>query len=205
MADARYCFRLPENCSDSHAAPLLCAGLIGYRSLRKTGAASRIGIFGFGAAAHIVTQVARYEQRRVFAFTRAGDVAAQQFALAVGATWAGPVDDSAPEELDAAIIYAPAGELVPRALQCVARGGCVICGGIHMSNIPAFSYAHLWHERSISSVANLTRQDAEEFLALAPRAGVTTHVELFPLTMANEALAKLRAGLLKGAAVLIPP
>jgi alcohol dehydrogenase, propanol-preferring len=202
-ADARFCFQLPDGYSDIAAAPLLCAGLIGYRSLRKTRDAERVGIYGFGAAAHIVTQVARFEGRKVFAFTRSGDVAAQKFALSMGASWAGDSDAAAPEKLDAAIIFAPVGALVPKALRAVERGGCVVCGGIHMSDIPTFSYDDLWHERSICSVANLTRKDAEEFLALAPRAGVKTETQTFPLTEANAALSALREGRLSGAAVLV--
>lgn len=204
LADARFCFRIPSGYSDVAAAPLLCAGLIGYRSLRKTGDAERIGIYGFGAAAHIVTQLARSEGRKVFAFTRAGDHAAQIFARAMGAVWAGDSDAAAPEPLDAAIIFAPVGALVPRALRAVERGGCVVCGGIHMSDIPSFPYHDLWHERSIRSVANLTRQDAAEFLALAPRVGIRTETQTFALTQANTALAHLREGKLTGAAVLVP-
>jgi alcohol dehydrogenase, propanol-preferring len=205
LADARFCFRIPDGYSDAAAAPLLCAGLIGYRSLRKTGDAERIGIYGFGAAAHIVAQVARFEGRRVFAFTRTADIVAQEFARAMGAVWAGDSDSTAPEKLDAAIIFAPAGELVPKALRAVERGGCVVCGGIHMSDIPSFAYDDLWHERSIRSVANLTRKDAEEFLALAPRAGVKTEVQTFELAQANTALLWLREGKLSGAAVLVMP
>lgn len=204
VADARFCFRLPSGYSDVAAAPLLCAGLIGYRSLRQTGDAERIGIFGFGAAAHIVTQIARFEGRKVFAFTRAGDHAAQTFARGMGAMWAGDSEAAAPEPLDAAIIFAPIGALVPRALQAVQRGGCVVCGGIHMSDIPSFPYRDLWHERSIRSVANLTRRDATEFLALAPQAGIRTETTTFALAQANTALAHLREGKLTGAAVLVP-
>lgn len=203
-ADARYCFPIPEHYPDAAAAPLLCAGVIGYRSLRKTGGAQAIGLYGFGAAAHIVAQIARFEGRRVFAFTRPGDVAAQHFARSLGAVWAGDSESPAPEALDAAIIFAPIGGLVPKALRAVARGGCVVCGGIHMSDIPSFPYADLWHERSISSVANLTRSDAEEFLALAARAAITTRVQTFPLAEANIALAALREGKVSGAAVLLP-
>ena len=203
QADARFCFRIPAEYSDVSAAPLLCAGLIGYRSLRKAGDAERIGLFGFGAAAHIVAQLARFEGRKIYAFTRRGDEAAQNFARALGAVWAGDSDSSAPEKLEAAIIFAPAGELVPKALRAVERGGSVVCGGIHMSDIPAFPYADLWHERSICSVANLTRKDGDEFLALAARAGVKTSVETFPLIEANAALSALRKGRLSGAAVLV--
>ena len=203
-ADARFCFRISGDYSDAAAAPLLCAGLIGYRSLRKTGQAERLGIYGFGAAAHIVAQVARFEGRRVFAFTRAGDEKAQALARSLGAVWAGDAGTAAPEKLDAAIIFAPVGALVPTALRALDRGGCVVCGGIHMSEIPAFAYADLWQERSIGSVANLTRQDAEEFLALAPRAGVKTAVQTFSLEEANTALAALRHGEISGAAVLTP-
>jgi propanol-preferring alcohol dehydrogenase len=202
-ADARFCFRIPAEYSDVSAAPLLCAGLIGYRSLRKAGDVERIGIYGFGAAAHIVAQVARFEGRKIYAFTRAGDVAAQEFARSQGAVWAGDADAAAPEGLDAAIIFAPVGELVPKALRALKRGGCVVCGGIHMSDVPSFPYADLWHERSICSVANLTRKDGEEFLALAPRAGVKTAVQTFPLAEANSALRALREGRLNGAAVLV--
>jgi len=204
VADAAYAFRLPEGPGDAELAPLLCAGLIGHRSLRMAGEAGRLGIYGFGAAAHIVAQVARWEGRRVFAFTRPGDRAAQDFALRLGAEWAGGSDQRPPVELDAAIIFAPVGALVPAALAAVRKGGTVVCGGIHMSDIPAFPYALLWGERRVVSVANLTRADAEEFLALAPKAGVRTEVEVFPLTQANEALDRLRAGRLTGAAVLVP-
>jgi len=204
VADAAYVFRLPDGPSDAELAPLLCAGLIGHRSLRMAGAAERLGIYGFGAAAHIVAQVARWEGRRVFAFTRPGDAAAQGFARRLGAEWAGDSDESPPEELDAAIIFAPVGALVPAALRAVRKGGIVVCGGIHMSDIPAFPYAILWGERQIRSIANLTRADAEEFLALAPRAQVRTEIETFPLAEANLALDRLRAGELTGAAVLIP-
>jgi alcohol dehydrogenase, propanol-preferring len=202
VADERYCFPLPEGYDDLQAAPLLCAGLIGYRSLRMTGDAERVGLYGFGAAAHIVAQVARHEGRRVFAVTRAGDHEAQAFARSLGAEWAG--SDAPPEELDAAIIFAPAGELVPAALRAVAKGGVVVCAGIHMSEIPAFPYEILWGERSLRSVANLTRRDGEELLSLAPRARIRTEVEAFPLGSANEALAKLRAGDVRGALVLVP-
>ena len=201
-ADARFCFRVPDGYSDAGAAPLLCAGLIGYRCLRKTGNAEKVGIYGFGAAAHIVTQVARFEGRRIFAFTRPGDERAQTLARSMGAVWAGDAEIPPPAKLDAAIIFAPVGALVPTALRALERGGCVVCGGIHMSDIPAFPYGDLWQERSISSVANPTRKDAEEFLALAPRAGVQTVVQTFPLAAANTALAALREGKITGAAVL---
>ncbi|HXG48792.1 MAG TPA: zinc-dependent alcohol dehydrogenase family protein [Methylomirabilota bacterium] len=204
LADARFCFPIPDAYSDVEAAPLLCAGLIGYRSLVKAGAGQRLGIYGFGAAAHIVAQVARFQGRKVFAFTRAGDTAAQKFALSLGAAWAGDSNTPPPEPLDAAIIFAPVGELVPRALSAVSKGGTVVCGGIHMSDIPAIPYHMLWGERMICSVANLTRRDGEEFLALAPCVPVRTEIERFPLTEANEALARLRAGRLQGAAVLVP-
>jgi propanol-preferring alcohol dehydrogenase len=202
VADARFCFRIPDAYDDVAAAPLLCAGLIGYRSLRKTGNAQRIGIYGFGAAAHIVTQVARHQGRKVFAFTRPGDANAQSFALRMGAEWAGGSDTPPPERLDAAIIFAPAGDLVPAALRALERGGVVVCGGIHMSDIPSFPYADLWQERHICSVANLTRRDAVEFLEMAPRIPVKTETRIFPLAQANEALEALRSGKLSGAAVL---
>ena len=204
VADQRYCFPVPAEYDDLHAAPLLCAGLIGFRTLRMAGSARRLGIFGFGAAAHILAQVARHQGRSIFAFTRPGDIAAQDFARRLGATWAGGSDTPPPEPLDAALIFAPAGELVPAALRAVGPGGCVVCGGIHMSDIPRFPYRLLWQERSVRSVANLTRQDAEQFLALAPRVPVATTVEAFPLADANEALARLRSGRLTGAAVLLP-
>lgn len=203
VADARYCFAIPGAYSDVEAAPLLCAGLIGYRSLRMAGDAERLGIYGFGAAAHIVAQVARYEGRRVFAFTRPGDAEAQRFALELGAAWAGDSMQMPPEELDAALLFAPVGALVPAALRAVAKGGVVVCGGIHMSEIPSFPYEILWGERVLRSVANLTRRDGEEFLALAPRVPVRTAVEIFPLEAANDALHALRAGGLRGAAVLL--
>ncbi len=202
VADARFCFRLPEYLSDVAAAPLLCAGLIGYRALRAAGSGDRLGLYGFGAAAHIVAQVARHQGRRVFAFTRPGDSEAQAFARRLGAEWVGGSAESPPEELDAAIIFAPVGELVPAALERVAKGGRVICAGIHMSEIPAFPYDILWGERRIESVANLTRRDGEEFFALAPQVPVTTQVTSYPLEAANEALADLRSGRLQGAAVL---
>ena len=205
IADARYCFLLPDGYSDAEAAPLLCAGLIGYRSLRMAGeGVGRLGIYGFGAAAHIVAQVARHRGMAVYAFTRPGDRAAEDFAMELGAEWAGPSDVPPPEELDAAIIFAPVGALVPAALRAVRKGGVVVCGGIHMSEIPAFPYEILWGERVVRSVANLTRRDAEEFLALAPEVPVRTSVELFPLAEANAALDALRTGRLKGAAVLVP-
>ena len=201
-ADARFAFRLPGEYADADAAPLLCAGLIGYRSLVAAGDAERLGLYGFGAAAHIVAQVASHQGRRVFAFTRAGDRDAQRFALELGAVWAGASDDRPPEPLDAAIIFAPVGSLVPMALRTVAKGGTVVCAGIHMSEIPAFPYDLLWGERVVRSVANLTRKDGEEFLALAPKAPVRTEIESYPLEHANEALGNLRAGRVRGAAVL---
>jgi propanol-preferring alcohol dehydrogenase len=203
VADHRFCFPVPEGYPDLQAAPLLCAGLIGYRSLVMAGDAERLGIYGFGAAAHIVAQVARYQGRQVYAFTRAGDTAARRFALDMGAVWAGDADVKPPEELDAAIIFAPDGALVPAALRAVGKGGVVVCGGIHMSDIPAFPYEILWGERVVRSVANLTRRDGEEFLALAPKVPVRTEVQPFPLTAANEALAALRSGRVRGAAVLV--
>lgn len=202
VADARYCFRIPDCYTDAEAAPLLCAGLIGYRSLLKAGAARRLGIYGFGAAAHIVAQIARFQAQEIFAFTRPGDLAAQTFARSLGAVWAGDSNLLPPQSLDAAILFAPAGELVPQALRAVAKGGVVVCGGIHMSDIPAFPYQILWEERSICSVANLTRRDGEDFLKLAPRVPVRTQVEEFPWVEANAALAQLRSGRLCGAAVL---
>jgi alcohol dehydrogenase, propanol-preferring len=201
-ADERFCFTVPEEYDDLQAAPLLCAGLIGYRSLRLAGEAERLGLYGFGASAHIVAQVARHEGRRVFAFTRAGDAETQAFALSLGAEWAGDASQQPPEELDAAIIFAPVGELVPTALASVAKGGSVVCAGIHMSDIPSFPYELLWGERVVRSVANLTRRDGEELLALAPRVPVRTEVEAFPLEQANEALGRLRSGGVLGAAVL---
>jgi propanol-preferring alcohol dehydrogenase len=201
-ADERFCFAVPEGYPDSQAAPLLCAGLIGYRALRLAGDPERLGLYGFGASAHIVSQVARHEGRRVFAFTRSGDDAGQAFALELGAEWAGAASDRPPEELDAALIFAPVGELVPTALAAVGRGGVVVCAGIHMSDIPSFPYELLWEERVLRSVANLTRRDGEEFLQLAPRIPVRTEIELHPLEVANEALARLRAGRIRGAAVL---
>jgi alcohol dehydrogenase, propanol-preferring len=203
VANAAFCFPVPDPFSDTAAAPLLCAGLIGYRSLRKTGDSERLGLYGFGAAAHIVAQVANFQGRRVFAFTRPGDVTAQEFARRLGAVWAGGSDELPPEKLDAAIIFAPAGPLVPLALRAVDKGGIVVCGGIHMSDIPAFPYRDLWEERTLCSVANLTRRDAEEFFAIAPRIPVQTQVELFSLDQANLALQRLRSGQLTGAAVLV--
>jgi propanol-preferring alcohol dehydrogenase len=203
VADARFCFAIPDSYSDIEAAPLLCAGLIGYRSLVKAGDARRLGIFGFGAAAHIVAQVASYQGRQVFAFTRPGDTAAQQFARSLRAVWAGDSGTLPPEPLDAAIIFAPVGTLVPQALRAVDPGGIVVCGGIHMSDIPSFPYDLLWQERAVCSVANLTRRDGEEFFALAPRVPVRTKTEVFELTEANEALRRLRESQLEGAAVLV--
>jgi propanol-preferring alcohol dehydrogenase len=204
VADARYCFPIHGDYADHEAAPLLCAGLIGYRSLRMTGEGERLGIYGFGAAAHIVTEVARHQGRQVYAFTRADDVVAQDFARELGAVWAGSSEERPPDELDAAIIFAPVGSLIPAALQAVRKGGVVVAGGIHMSDIPSFPYRILWGERMVRSVANLTRRDAEEFLALAPKVPVRTETLLFPLAEANEALERLRAGRLRGAAVLLP-
>lgn len=202
VADERYCFALPDSYDDVHAAPLLCAGLIGYRALRAAGDAAALGMYGFGAAAHLIAQVAESQGRRVFAFTRPGDTAAQAFARQLGAEWAGGSDQSPPVELDAAILFAPVGALVPAALRAVAKGGTVVCAGIHMSDIPTFPYEILWGERVIRSVANLTRRDGEEFLALAPRVPVRTDVEPMPLDKANEAVQRLRAGQVHGAAVL---
>ncbi len=203
LADQRYVFRLPGAYSDVAAAPLLCAGLIGHRALVMAGEARRLGIYGFGAAAHIVAQVARHEGREVHAVTRPGDAAAQDFARSLGAAWAGGSDEAPPEELDAAIIFAPVGALVPAALRATAKGGTVVCAGIHMSDIPTFPYEILWGERTVRSVANLTRRDGEDFLALAPTVPVRTHTEAMPLTQAEEALARLREGRLEGAAVLV--
>jgi alcohol dehydrogenase, propanol-preferring len=204
VADERFCFSLPDGFEDLHAAPLLCAGLIGHRTMRLAGDAERLGIYGFGAAAHIVCQVAVHEGRRVFAFTRADDEGAQSFARELGAEWAGDALGPPPEELDGALIFAPAGELVPAALRAVAKGGTVVCGGIHMSDLPSMPYELLWGERVLRSVANLTRADAEEFLSIAPRVPVRTEVETFPLEQAGEALDRLRAGGLRGSAVLVP-
>jgi alcohol dehydrogenase, propanol-preferring len=202
VADERYCVPIPESYSDAGAAPLLCAGLIGYRSLVRAGDARRLGIYGFGAAAHIVAQVALHQGRSVYAFTRSGDEAAQRFAKDLGAIWAGASDERPPEELDAAIVFAPVGALVPAALAAVRKGGTVVCGGIHMSDIPSFPYELLWGERSVASVANLTRKDAAEFMAIAPKAPVHTTTVPFALEQANEALNQLRNGKLQGAAVL---
>jgi alcohol dehydrogenase, propanol-preferring len=204
LADERFCLALPGDYSDLQAAPLLCAGLIGYRALRMTGDAERLGLYGFGSSAHIICQVARHQGRRVFALTRAGDVETQAFARELGAEWAGDAPSGPPEELDGAIIFAPVGELVPTALRAMAKGGTVVCAGIHMSDIPAFPYEILWGERSVLSVANLTRRDGEEFLELAPRVPVRTEVTSYPLAEANEALADLRTGRVHGAAVLVP-
>jgi len=204
LADERFCFALPAAFGDVAAAPLMCAGLIGYRALVKAGDAERLGIYGFGAAAHLVAQVARRQGREVYAFTRPGDMSAQAFARELGAVWAGGSDERPPVELDAAILFAPVGALLPAALRAVARGGTVVCGGIHMSAIPEFPYELLWGERSVRSVANLTRRDGEEFLAIAAAIPVETTTETFPLEQANEALARLRAGSLRGAAVLVP-
>jgi alcohol dehydrogenase, propanol-preferring len=201
VADERFCFQLPESYSDVHAAPLLCAGLIGYRSLRLAGDAERLGLYGFGASAHLVAQVARHQGRRVFAFTRAGDEEGQRFARSLGAEWAGGSDER-PEELDAAIIFAPVGALVPVALKALAKGGVVVCAGIHMSDIPSLPYELLWGERAVRSVANLTRLDGEEFLRIAPQVPINTEVEAFALDEANEALRRLRAGEIRGSAVL---
>jgi propanol-preferring alcohol dehydrogenase len=204
VADQRYCFALPSGYSDAEAAPLLCAGLIGYRSLRMAGDARRLGIYGFGAAAHLMVQVARHQGRRIYAFTRPGDHEGQQFARSLGADWAGDSTSMPPEELDAAILFAPVGELVPTALEAMAKGGTVVCAGIHMSPIPSFPYRLLWGERVVRSVANLTRRDGEEFLALAPQVPVRCEVQTFRLTEANEALLRLRSGLIRGAGVLLP-
>src|SRR5215831_14357388 len=204
IADARFCFPLPGATGDAETAPLLCAGLIGWRSLRMAGEGQALGLYGFGAAAHILAQVAAWQGRRVYAFTRAGDVAAQSLARSLGAVWAGGSEETPPELLDAAIIFAPVGALVPLALKAVKKGGRVVCGGIHMSDIPSFPYRDLWEERQIVSVANLTREDAREFLALAPQAGIKTTVKRYPLAQANAALADLRGGRIQGAAVLFP-
>jgi alcohol dehydrogenase, propanol-preferring len=202
VADERYCVPIPESYSDAGAAPLLCAGLIGYRSLVRAGDARRLGIYGFGAAAHIVAQVARHQGRSVYAFTRPGDEDAQRFAKEQGAAWVGASGERPPEELDAAIIFAPVGALVPAALAAVRKGGTVVCGGIHMSDIPSFPYELLWGERSVCSVANLTRKDAVEFMDIAPKVPVRTTTQPFALEQANEALNQLRSGKLQGAAVL---
>ncbi len=202
LADERFCFPVPDAYPELQAAPLLCAGLIGFRALRLAGGGERVGLYGFGAAAHIVAQVARHEGRRVFAFTRPGDAHAQTLARTLGAEWAGESHATPPEELDAAIVFAPVGELVPAALAAVAKGGVVVCAGIHMSDIPSFPYSLLWGERAVRSVANLTRRDGDEFMALAPRIPVRAEVMAYPLTDANAALAQLRAGEIRGAAVL---
>lgn len=204
IADARYSFSLGEKGEDAALAPLLCAGLIGWRSLKLAGEGGTLGLYGFGAAAHIIAQVIRAQGRRFFAFTKAGDIQSQEFARSLGADWAGGADETPPRELDAAILYAPDGRLVPQALKVTRKGGPVVCAGIHMSEIPAFSYDLLWGERQLLSVANLTRQDGIEFLALAQRIGITTHITRYPLVDANRALADLRAGRFDGAAVLIP-
>ena len=203
VADPRFCFAIPNSYSDTEAAPLMCAGLIGYRSLIKAGEGKRLGIYGFGAAAHIIAQVAKYQNREIYAFSRPGNDAAKNFALGLGALWAGSSGELPPVQLDAAIIFAPVGELVPQALRALKKGGTVVCGGIHMSDIPSFPYSILWQERSMCSVANLTRRDAEEFLPLASLIPVRTHVATFPLEEANEALARLRSGNITGAAVLV--
>jgi propanol-preferring alcohol dehydrogenase len=203
IADHRYCFSIPKDLSDAEAAPLLCAGLIGYRSLLKAGDAKRLGLYGFGAAAHIVAQIASYKGRDVYAFTRPGDLEGQDFARKLGVVWTGDSTEKPPKELDAAIIFAPAGELVPTALKVVAKGGTVVCAGIHMSDIPQFPYEILWGERTICSVANLTRRDGEEFMELAPKVPIRTSVQTFPLEEANEAIQKLKSGQIQGAAVLV--
>ena len=202
LADERFCFPIPEGYPDLQAAPLLCAGLIGYRALRLAGDGERLGLYGFGASAHILCQVAAYQGRRVFAFTRQGDARGQEFARSLGAEWAGGADDRPPEQLDAAIVFAPVGELVPAALRASAKGATVVCAGIHMSDIPSFSYEILWGERTVRSVANLTRHDGEKFMELAPRVPVRTEVQTYPLQSANTALDELRAGRVHGAAVL---
>jgi len=204
LADHRYCFPLDPALDAAHAAPLLCAGLIGYRALRLAGDGEKLGLYGFGAAAHILAQVARHQGRRVFAFTSPGDATAQAFARELGAVWAGASTEPPPEQLDAAILFAPVGSLVPAALKAVRPGGIVVAAGIHMSDIPSFPYRILWEERQIRSVANLTRRDAEEFLPLAARIGIATHIERHPLGSANEALERLRRGAVSGAAVLVP-
>jgi alcohol dehydrogenase, propanol-preferring len=203
VADQSFCFAIPDFYSDTDAAPLMCAGLIGYRSLVKAGEGKRLGIYGFGAAAHIVAQVAKYQNREIYAFSRPGDEKAKKFARGLGAVWAGSSSELPPVKLDAAIIFAPLGELVPQALHALNKGGTVVCGGIHMSDIPSFPYSVLWQERSVCSVANLTRRDGEQFLALAPRVPVRTQVVTFPLEEANEALHRLRSGKITGAAVLV--
>jgi len=205
VADQRFCFALPPGYTDLQAAPLLCAGLIGYRALQAAGDARRLGLYGFGAAAHLIAQVAVFQRREVYAFTRPGDTGTQRFARQLGAVWTGGSDTAPPEPLDAALIFAPVGALVPVALRAVAKGGTVVCAGIHMSDIPSFPYAELWGERTVRSIANLTRKDAEEFLALAPQVPVKTTALPYPLSKANEALDDLRGGRVEGAAVLIPP
>ena len=203
LADERYCFPLPDAYTDAEAAPLLCAGLIGYRALVAAGDAKRLGIYGFGAAAHIIAQLARWQGREIFAFTRSGDADGQDFARELGAAWAGDSTAAPPQEMDAAILFAPVGALIPQALRHTAKGGTVVCAGIHMSNIPEFPYSVLWGERCVRSIANLTRRDGEAFLDIAPKAGIRAEVETFPLASANEALQQLRAGRVRGAAVLI--
>lgn len=203
VADQRFCFPIPASYPDANAAPLLCAGLIGYRSLVKAGKAKRLGLYGFGAAAHIIAQIAAHQGRKIFAFTRPGDMESGKFAKKLGAVWAGGSETPSPEPLDAAIIFAPVGSLVPLALKSVGKGGVVVCGGIHMSDIPSFPYELLWEERRICSVANLTRRDGDEFLALAGKIPISTSIETFPLEAANEALSKLRHGKIQGAAVLV--
>jgi len=204
VADSRYVFRLPESGDDVATAPLLCAGLIGWRSLRLAGDGKKIGLYGFGAAAHIIAQVARWQGRDVFAFTRAGDETAQAFARKLGACWAGSSEEKPPDELDCAVIYAPVGALVPAALRAVRKGGRVVCAGIHMSDIPGFPYSLLWEERELMSVANLTRKDGDEFFGVVPKAGIVTQTVPYPLSGANDALSDLRSGRLQGAAVLVP-
>lgn len=203
VTDERFCFPIPDDYPDLQATPLLCAGLIGYRSFRMTGDAERLGFYGFGAAAHILVQLAQYQGRKIYAFTRTGDIAGQEFAYKLGAVWAGSSEELPPEPLDAAIIFAPVGSLVPAALRAVGKGGIVVCAGIHMSNIPSFPYEILWEERVLRSVANLTRQDGKEFLEIAPKVPIRTEVQPFPLTAANEALDALRSGKINGAAVLV--
>jgi propanol-preferring alcohol dehydrogenase len=204
VADERYCLPLPDELTDEQAAPLLCGGLIGYRALRFTGDAANLGLYGFGSAAHMITQVAVHQGRNVFAFTRPNDSRTQDFATQLGAKWAGGSDELPPEQLDAAIIFASAGELVPQALKTLASGGTVVCAGIHMTDIPSFPYDDLWEERSIRSVANLTRQDGQEFLALAPKVPVRTTITTYPLDQAEQALTDLRAGRFEGSAVIVP-
>jgi propanol-preferring alcohol dehydrogenase len=204
VADERFCLPLPDELTAEQAAPLLCGGLIGYRALRFTGDAATVGLFGFGSAAHMICQVAVHQGREVFAFTRPGDHRTQEFAKSLGASWAGGTDETPPQQLDAAIIFAPAGELVPRALKLLAAGGTVVCAGIHMTDIPSFPYEDLWHERTIRSVANLTRRDGEEFIALAPQVPVRTTITKYPLEQAETALADLRAGRFEGTAVIVP-